>query len=69
MPEGTARNAQQRRHDTLARLEVDVDAWVATAGADGGGHCPTRVLKNTGIFVSKVSGSPLKGCLKEIDRA
>jgi nitroimidazol reductase NimA-like FMN-containing flavoprotein (pyridoxamine 5'-phosphate oxidase superfamily) len=29
------RNPQQRRRDALARLEQDVDAWVATA--DGGG--------------------------------
>jgi hypothetical protein len=26
------RSAQQRRQDTLARLESDVDAWIATAG-------------------------------------
>ncbi|GGQ12506.1 hypothetical protein GCM10010279_20170 [Streptomyces mutabilis] len=31
-----ARSAGQRRHDTLHRLEHDVDAWVATAdGASG----------------------------------
>jgi Pyridoxamine 5'-phosphate oxidase len=26
------RSAQQRKQDTLARLESDVDAWIATAG-------------------------------------
>ncbi|MFJ9038716.1 pyridoxamine 5'-phosphate oxidase family protein [Streptomyces sp. NPDC102406] len=31
-----ARSAKQRKQDTLARLETDVDAWVATAGAEGG---------------------------------
>ncbi|MET7378030.1 pyridoxamine 5'-phosphate oxidase family protein [Streptomyces sp. NPDC005526] len=32
----SARSARQRRLDSLHRLENDVDAWVATAGADGG---------------------------------
>ncbi|MDX2597839.1 MULTISPECIES: pyridoxamine 5'-phosphate oxidase family protein [Streptomyces] len=31
-----ARTAGQRKKDTLHRLEHEVDAWVATAGADGG---------------------------------
>ncbi|WP_210587187.1 pyridoxamine 5'-phosphate oxidase family protein [Streptomyces sp. GESEQ-35] len=31
-----ARPAKQRKQDTLHRLEHDVDAWVATAGGDGG---------------------------------
>ncbi|MET8942688.1 pyridoxamine 5'-phosphate oxidase family protein [Streptomyces sp. NPDC004542] len=31
-----ARSAEQRKLDTLHRLERDVDAWVATAGAGGG---------------------------------
>ncbi|MFI9802867.1 pyridoxamine 5'-phosphate oxidase family protein [Streptomyces sp. NPDC052301] len=31
-----ARTAEQRKKDTLHRLEHDVDAWVATAGPDGG---------------------------------
>jgi hypothetical protein len=30
------RSPQQRRRDTLERLERDVDAWVATADATGG---------------------------------
>lgn len=29
------RSLEQRKHDTLHRLEVDVDAWIATAAADG----------------------------------
>ena len=32
------RSAQERKRDTLQRLEQDVDAWVATAGA-GGSPC------------------------------
>ncbi|MBB3724870.1 pyridoxamine 5'-phosphate oxidase family protein [Nonomuraea dietziae] len=31
-----ARTFEQRRLDTLHRLEHDVDAWVATAGPEGG---------------------------------
>ena len=31
-----ARTAKQRKQDTLRRLEHDEDAWVATAGEDGG---------------------------------
>ncbi|MEV0586434.1 pyridoxamine 5'-phosphate oxidase family protein [Nonomuraea sp. NPDC050310] len=31
-----ARSAARRKADTLHRLEHDVDAWIATAGAEGG---------------------------------
>ncbi|MFF8726718.1 pyridoxamine 5'-phosphate oxidase family protein [Streptomyces sp. NPDC015171] len=31
-----ARSTEQRKKDTLRRLEDDVDVWVATAGPDGG---------------------------------
>ncbi|MFE1878985.1 pyridoxamine 5'-phosphate oxidase family protein [Streptomyces diastatochromogenes] len=30
-----ARTAAQRKHDVLARLEQEIDIWVATADADG----------------------------------
>jgi hypothetical protein len=33
------RSAQQRKQDTLARLEQEVDAWVATADATSGAAC------------------------------
>ncbi len=33
-----ARNAEQRKADTLARLDSDADAWIATADADGSGY-------------------------------
>ncbi|MDV9176005.1 pyridoxamine 5'-phosphate oxidase family protein [Streptomyces sp. W16] len=36
MTQEPARTAKQRTQDTLRRLEQDEDAWVATAGADGG---------------------------------
>lgn len=31
-----ARTPEQRKHDTLHRLAHDVDAWIATADAEGG---------------------------------
>lgn len=36
MTQEPARTAKQRKQDTLRRLEDDEDAWVATAGEDGG---------------------------------
>jgi hypothetical protein len=36
MTQEPARTAKQRKQDTLRRLEHDEDAWVATAGEDGG---------------------------------
>ncbi|MFJ9817601.1 pyridoxamine 5'-phosphate oxidase family protein [Streptomyces sp. NPDC101151] len=36
MTPSPARTAEQRKKDTLHRLEHDEDAWVATAGEDGG---------------------------------
>ncbi|WP_133915564.1 pyridoxamine 5'-phosphate oxidase family protein [Streptomyces sp. NBC_00582] len=35
MTRAPARTALQRKHDTLHRLEQDVDVWVATAAEDG----------------------------------
>lgn len=32
----SVRSAKQRKHDTLHRLEHDVDAWIATADTAGG---------------------------------
>src|SRR5690348_451932 len=34
-----ARSAEERKRDTFQRLEHDIDAWVATAGASGGSPC------------------------------
>ncbi|MEU0005188.1 pyridoxamine 5'-phosphate oxidase family protein [Streptomyces sp. NPDC006314] len=36
MTTAPARTTEQRKKDTLHRLEHDIDAWVATAGPDGG---------------------------------
>ncbi|WP_405593711.1 pyridoxamine 5'-phosphate oxidase family protein [Streptomyces sp. NBC_01092] len=36
MTQPPARSAEQRKRDTLHRLEHDEDVWVATADADGG---------------------------------
>jgi nitroimidazol reductase NimA-like FMN-containing flavoprotein (pyridoxamine 5'-phosphate oxidase superfamily) len=48
------RSAQQRKTDTLARLASDVDVWIATADADGGGYLlPLSFLwDGTGVIVS-----------------
>ncbi|MFF5189272.1 pyridoxamine 5'-phosphate oxidase family protein [Streptomyces sp. NPDC000345] len=35
MTRAAARTAEQRKHDTIHRLEHDVDVWVATASGDG----------------------------------
>ncbi|MFI5707326.1 pyridoxamine 5'-phosphate oxidase family protein [Kribbella sp. NPDC051620] len=35
MPNAPARTPETRKSDTLRRLATDVDAWVATASADG----------------------------------
>jgi hypothetical protein len=48
------RSVQQRKTDTLARLDSDVDAWIATAGADGSGYLlPLSFFwDGTGVIVS-----------------
>jgi hypothetical protein len=32
------RSAQQRKSDTLSRLDSDIDAWVATGDTSGDGY-------------------------------
>ncbi|MEV1021219.1 pyridoxamine 5'-phosphate oxidase family protein [Streptomyces sp. NPDC050264] len=57
-----ARPAKQRKQDTLARLERDVDAWVATAGAEGGQPylMPLSFLWRDGLlYVSTRATNPL----------
>jgi nitroimidazol reductase NimA-like FMN-containing flavoprotein (pyridoxamine 5'-phosphate oxidase superfamily) len=56
-----ARTARERRQDTLARLEHDVDAWVATAGADGTGPylVPLSFLwDGSSLLIATPSSSP-----------
>ncbi|MFJ8820923.1 pyridoxamine 5'-phosphate oxidase family protein [Streptomyces sp. NPDC102467] len=57
-----ARSAKQRKQDTLARLERDADAWVATAGAEGGQPhlMPLSFLWQDGLlYVSTRATNPL----------
>ncbi|WP_338693263.1 pyridoxamine 5'-phosphate oxidase family protein [Streptomyces sp. Q6] len=57
-----ARSAKQRKQDTLDRFERDVDAWVATAGADGGEPhmMPLSFLWHEGaLYVSTRATNPL----------
>jgi len=48
------RSLQQRKQDTLGRLESDVDAWIASADAEGGAYLlPLSFLwDGTGVIVS-----------------
>jgi hypothetical protein len=48
------RSLQQRKQDTLGRLESDVDAWIATADTAGNGYLlPLSFLwDGTGVIVS-----------------
>jgi hypothetical protein len=55
------RSPQQRRRDTLDRLERDVDAWVATADATGGTPylVPLSFLWDDGtLLIATPSSSP-----------
>jgi hypothetical protein len=55
------RSPQQRRRDTLDRLEHDVDAWVATADATGGTPylVPLSFLWDDGtLLIATPSSSP-----------
>jgi Pyridoxamine 5'-phosphate oxidase len=53
------RSAQQRRTDTLSRLESDVDAWIATAGEDGPYLVPLSYLwDGRALIVSTPTNSP-----------
>lgn len=45
------RDLEQRRQDTLHRLETDVDAWVASAGADGPYLVPLSFLWDGTTFL------------------
>ncbi|GAA2304641.1 pyridoxamine 5'-phosphate oxidase family protein [Streptomyces kunmingensis] len=57
-----ARSAKQRKQDTLARLETDIDAWVATAGPEGGRPhlMPLSFLWQDGsVYVSTRATNPL----------
>jgi hypothetical protein len=56
-----ARSQLQRKRDTLIRLEQDVDAWVATAGEEGGSPylVPLSFLWNgETLLIATPSSSP-----------
>lgn len=53
------RDLEQRRQDTLHRLEHDVDAWVASAGADGPYLVPLSFLwDGTAFLLSTALATP-----------
>ena len=54
------RSLQQRKQDTLGRLQADDDAWIATADAVGGAYLvPLSFLwDGTGVVVSTPASSP-----------
>lgn len=56
------RRAEQRKSDTLARLTSEVDAWIATADADGNGYLLPLSFHwdGTGVVVS-TPGSSVTG--------
>jgi hypothetical protein len=61
MTEPAARSSEQRRLDTLHRLEHDVDAWVATAAETGGTPClvPLSFLWDGGtLLIATPESSP-----------
>ena len=65
------RTAQQRKHDTLARLDRDIDAWVATASADGDAYLvPLSYLWDGNSFTMTTPEASPTGCnLQASERA
>jgi hypothetical protein len=66
------RSPQQRRRDTLDRLERDIDAWVATADATGGTPylVPLSFLWDGGsLLIATPSSSPTGQNLQATGRA
>jgi nitroimidazol reductase NimA-like FMN-containing flavoprotein (pyridoxamine 5'-phosphate oxidase superfamily) len=55
------RDIEQRKQDTLHRLEQDVDAWVATAGPDGPYLVPLSFLWDGTTFLLATSLSSPTG--------
>jgi hypothetical protein len=53
------RSAEQRKTDTMARLESDIDAWIATADTAGNGYLlPLSFYwDGTGLVVSTLRSS------------
>jgi hypothetical protein len=58
MNEPPARSRDQRKKDTLARLEHDVDAWIASADESGPYLVPLSFLWDGEIVVATPAASP-----------
>lgn len=57
------RSPQERKRDTLQRLEQDIDAWIATAGPSGGAPClaPFSYLWDGATFLIAVPPAGVTG--------
>ena len=57
------RSLQQRKQDTLGRLESDVDAWIATADAGGDAYMvPLSFLRDgAGVVIATPRPAPSAG--------
>ncbi len=67
-----ARTPEQRKHDTLQRLEHDVDAWIATADGESGTPylVPLSFLWDAGtVLVATLAASPTGRNLQATGRA
>lgn len=65
------RTTQQRKHDTLARLDQDIDAWVATADPRGNAYLvPLSYLwDGTTLVMATPEASPTGRNLRDSGRA
>ncbi len=65
------RSAAQRKHDTMARLENDIDAWVATADATGTAYLVPLSFYWDGVALTVATplGSPTGRNLRANGRA
>jgi hypothetical protein len=67
-----ARTLEQRKHDTLQRLEHDVDAWIATADGESGTPylVPLSFLWDGGtVLVATLAASPTGRNLRATGKA
>jgi nitroimidazol reductase NimA-like FMN-containing flavoprotein (pyridoxamine 5'-phosphate oxidase superfamily) len=67
-----ARTPEQRKHDTLQRLEHDVDAWIATADGESGTPylVPLSFLWDGGtVLVATLAASPTGRNLRATGKA
>jgi nitroimidazol reductase NimA-like FMN-containing flavoprotein (pyridoxamine 5'-phosphate oxidase superfamily) len=57
------RGTEQRKHDTLARLERDVDAWVASADSNGNAYLVplSYVWDSSVLIMATLEANELEG--------